>query len=440
MVRLVVALGDMALDVFDDNDGVVDDEAGGEGDAEQRERVDGETEDTDEGEGSDERNRNRDSGDEGRAPILQEEEDDKDDDDDGFDEGLDDFADGCADDGGGVEGDGVFHARREGTSEAVHLGFGIAIDLQGIGVAQLLHAEADGGNAVEGQSAAIGFGAQFGMADVFDLDDAGGGVLDHDVVELLGSGETPDDVHGNLEGLFLIGGRRAKLAGGNFDVLLGESIDDVGGGELAGGELDRVEPDAHGIFADAEDGDVADAFHALESILDVDVEVVAHEEIAVLAVLGVHAGAEDEIGGGLADGDAGLIDLRGQQAGGGTDAVLHVDGGDVEVVAGIKGGGDDAGAVVPAGGLDIAHARDTVDGFFERDGDSGFDLAGIGSDIAGGDEDLRRRELRVERNREGRNDDGSGEDDKERANGGENRAVNEEINQGWPRSSFLILI
>jgi len=58
----------------------------------------------------------------------------------------------------------------------------------------------------------------------------------------------PDDVHGNLEGLFLIGGRRAKLAGGNFDVLLGESIDDVGGGELAGGELDRVEPDAHGIL------------------------------------------------------------------------------------------------------------------------------------------------------------------------------------------------
>ena len=159
VVRLAVALGDVALDVFDHDDGVVDDEAGGQRDAEQRERIDGEAEDADEGEGPDQRNRNGDGGDEGGAPVLQEEEDDQDDDDDGFDEGLDDFADGCADDGGGVEGDGVFHAGREGAGESVHLGFGIAIHLQGVGIAELLHAEADGGNAVEGQGAGVGFGA-----------------------------------------------------------------------------------------------------------------------------------------------------------------------------------------------------------------------------------------------------------------------------------------
>jgi hypothetical protein len=38
----------MALHVLDDDDGVVDDQAGGQRDAEERERVDGEAEDLDE--------------------------------------------------------------------------------------------------------------------------------------------------------------------------------------------------------------------------------------------------------------------------------------------------------------------------------------------------------------------------------------------------------
>ena len=76
----------------------------------------------------------------------------------------------------------------------------------------------------------------------------------------------------------------------------------------------------------------------------------------IVARVGVHAGAENEIGGGLVDGDAGLLNFGGQAALRGADAVLHVDGGDVEIVVGIEGGGDDAGAVVAAGGLDVAHA------------------------------------------------------------------------------------
>ena len=279
---LVVAFLDVALDVFDDDDGVVDDEAGGERDAEERERVDGEAEDPDEGEGADEGDGDGDGGDEGGAPVLQEEEDDDDDDDDGFDEGLDDFVNRGADDSGGIEGDDGLHAGREGFGEAAELGFGIAVHLEGIGVAELLDAETDGGNAVEGEGAGVGVGTQFGAADVLDLHDAGGGVLDDDVVELLRGGEAADDIDGDLEGLLRIGGRLAELAGGNFDVLLAQRADDVGGGELAGGELDRVEPDAHGVLADAEDDDIADALDALEGVLDVDVEVIAHEEVAVL--------------------------------------------------------------------------------------------------------------------------------------------------------------
>ena len=85
--------GEVALDVFNDDDSVVYDEACSKGDAEEGERVDAEAEDLDEGEGADERDRDGDGGDDGGAPVLQEEEDDDDDDDDGFADGADDLFD-----------------------------------------------------------------------------------------------------------------------------------------------------------------------------------------------------------------------------------------------------------------------------------------------------------------------------------------------------------
>src|SRR5258708_39758070 len=65
--------GEMALHVLDDDDGVVDDQSGGEGDAEEGERVDGKAEDLDEGEGADERHGNGHGGGGRGAPVPQEE-------------------------------------------------------------------------------------------------------------------------------------------------------------------------------------------------------------------------------------------------------------------------------------------------------------------------------------------------------------------------------
>ena len=98
-----------------------------------------------------------------------------------------------------------------------------------------------------------------------------------------------------------------------------------------------------------------------------------------------------------------LVDCGGQPALHAGDAVLHVDGGDVEVVAGLEGDRDHAGAVVGAGGAHVAHALDAVDGFFQRDGDGLLHRLGVGADIVGDDANLRRRELRVERDGEGGN-------------------------------------
>ena len=243
-------------------------------------------------------------------------------------------------------------------------------------------------------------------------------------------GEAADDADGHLIGLFGVVWGLAELAGGDFDVLLGEGVGNVKGREFPGGEFFGVEPDAHGVLALAEDDDRADAGDALEGVGDVDVEVVGDEGLREGVIGGDEAGGEDEVRVGLSDGDAGVVDGGWEAALGGGDAVLDVYGGDVEVVTGLEGDGDCACAVVGAGGGDVAHSLDTVDGLFEGDGDCGFNDGGVGTDVVAGHDDLRGSQLGVERDRDRGDGDCAGEDDEQGADGGEDGTADEEIDQG----------
>ena len=169
--------GRVALNVFDDDDGVVDDEAGGERDAEERKRVDAEAEDLDEGKGADERDRDRDGGNDGGAPVLQEEEDDDDDDDDRFTDRRDDLVDRFADDQGGVDGDDALKPGRIGFLQLSQNGAAALVDVESIGVGELLNANTDGIAAFEAatgklQAGVVVFRADLGAANVFDEDDS----------------------------------------------------------------------------------------------------------------------------------------------------------------------------------------------------------------------------------------------------------------------------
>ena len=104
---------DMPLDVLDHDNRVVDDDAGGENDAEERQRVDGEAHQLDERERADERHRNRDRRDERRPPALEKQEHHQDDEHDRLDERDQDLADRLGDDLGRVEGDLVLQSGRE---------------------------------------------------------------------------------------------------------------------------------------------------------------------------------------------------------------------------------------------------------------------------------------------------------------------------------------
>ncbi len=120
----------MPLDVLDHHDRIVNDDTGGEDDAEERQRVDGIVHQLDEGKGADERDRNRDCRDDRAAPGLQEQKDDEDDQRDRFEQRLDDFPDRFFDDVGGIERDQVAHPRRELRREPLHLGRDGLFDVQ----------------------------------------------------------------------------------------------------------------------------------------------------------------------------------------------------------------------------------------------------------------------------------------------------------------------
>src|SRR5208337_3960626 len=156
----------MALDVFDDDDGIVDHEASGEGDTEQRQRVDGEAEQFDEGKSADERDWNRDGRNDRGAPVFQENEDDKDDKNDGLAEGRDYVADRFADRVGGIEGEFILHAGRKALGKAVEFGDAATVHVEGVGGGELGDTDADGFVAVVVEVGAVVFGAEFGVTDV----------------------------------------------------------------------------------------------------------------------------------------------------------------------------------------------------------------------------------------------------------------------------------
>jgi len=209
VMGIVVALAQMALDIFDDDDSVVDDESGGEGDAEESERVDGESEDLDEGEGADQRDGDGDSGNDGSAPVLEEEEDDDDDDDDGFAEGLDDLVDGVVYHGGGVDGDGVFQAGGKGFREFKKRGTALLSNIKCVGVGELEDADTDGLVAAVVEVGAVGFGAYLGATDVFEEDEIAVRILDDDALEFGGFRETTFDADDDLIILLAIAWRLA---------------------------------------------------------------------------------------------------------------------------------------------------------------------------------------------------------------------------------------
>jgi len=134
-----------------------------------------------------------------------------------------------------------------------------------------------------------------------------GAGLDDNVVEFGGFRKPSDRTHAHLIGLSRGQRRLPDLSRRDLHVLLLQRVNNGRSRKAALGQLRRIEPQPHGIFALAKNNDVADPVHALQRILDVDVDVVAQEQAVVLSSLRVHARAKHESAGLLGDDDAGVL-------------------------------------------------------------------------------------------------------------------------------------
>ncbi len=387
---------DVALDVLDHDDGVVDHDADGQDQAEQGQGVQPEAQHHHDREGADQRHGHGDQRDDRGAPALQEQDHHEDHQDQGLEQGVDHRIDGFMHEDGGVVDDVVLDPLGEILLQALHGGADGVGHLQGVGARALEDRQGDGFLVVEVAAQGVVVRAELDAGHVAQVADlASRARTHHDVAELLLGGQAALGVDGDLEVGLAGRGRRADLAGGDLDVLLAQGRDDVAGGHAAGRQLLGVQPDAHGIGAGAEHLHVAHAIGAGQGVLDVQLGVVGQVEL-VVAVIGrgqVHDHQQGRRG--LGGGHADALHLLGQAREHLGHPVLHQHLGLVAVGAEGEGDGEVHG---PVGGRLtrlVEHALDAVDGLFERRGDRLGDHRGLGAGIDGVDRHRGRDHLGI---------------------------------------------
>ena len=172
---------------LDHDDGIVDDDADGQHQAEHRERVDREAEHREKNERADERHGHGEQRDDRRPKILQEDEDHEGDEDDRLDERMDDPLDRGLHRGRRVVDDLVVHVGREQRLRLAHRLVDRLGGLELVCARQQIDGHRAGRLAVEPSEGVVVLRAQFGAPDVLDADlRAGLSLTDDDVLELLG--------------------------------------------------------------------------------------------------------------------------------------------------------------------------------------------------------------------------------------------------------------
>ncbi len=211
----------MVLHGFDDDDGVVHDDADGQHQPEQRQIVQAEADGGHDGKRADDCHRHGHQRDDRRPPVLQEHQHNDGDQGDRLDECADHFVDRLLDERSHVEGDRVVDVVREAFLELLHSVDDALGGSDGVGIGQRPDGEAGVVFAVELASGVQAASAEFDPADVLDADFAAAGVAaDDDLLEFGGVGQTADNRDRKFEGL---AGRRrllAEVAGGDLHVLL----------------------------------------------------------------------------------------------------------------------------------------------------------------------------------------------------------------------------
>ena len=192
----------VAFDILDHDDRVVDDDADREHEPEQGQVVERDAEGVEDSERADQGDRNGDHRDDGGAPTLQKQEHDADDQQDRDENRGDHLVHRFADEYRGIVDDLVADAWRELLGERLHGRQHLVLDRQGIGARLGEDEQRQAWPAIhEGGRAVIG-GADLDTSDIAQTRDAALGVgFEDDRRELLGRAQPAQSLHVELIGL-----------------------------------------------------------------------------------------------------------------------------------------------------------------------------------------------------------------------------------------------
>ena len=391
-----------ALDVLDDHDGVVDDDADGQHQGEERDGVRRVAHRLQGDEGPDQAHGHGERRDQRRAQAAEEQEHHDDDEHEGLDQGLADLVDRLGDEGRGIVGDLPGEPLGEGLGQGADPGLDLLQGREGVRAGGLVDRHHRGGAAVQPRLPVEIGGAELDPGDVAEPQHGPVRVrAQDDVAELLRGAQAPLRLDAELE-LLLVGDRAgADPTHGRLHVLRPDRRDDVARGQVEAGELVGPQPRPHRVILRPPQGRVADAGRALDAVEQIDRHVVRDEERVLHGFGRVDRQHAQQRGGLLLDRDALLADVLGQLGQGDLHPVVDVDGVDVRIGAELEGPGERVAAVVAADALHVDHLVDAHDLRLDGLCDRGFHHLGRGAGIGRRHRDLGRHDVGVLRHRDG---------------------------------------
>ena len=420
------AVLEVAVDVLDDDDRVVDNKSDREHQREQRQQVHGIAEHQHDEEAADQRQRDRDRRDQHRARRAEEQEDHDGDDDQRLDQRLDHFIDRIVDVAGRVIGDLAGQAGRKLVDD-LREDIAHALDHgQQVRIRCDLDADEHRLLAVERHLGVVVLGAERDVGHILQTHDGAVLLLEHELLELvdrvqIGAGREVDRDHLAL-----------GVADGRDVVVRVQRRVDIARGQAGRGELLRIEPGAQREGARAEDLRGLHAGHGLQLRLhDADQvvrDLVRRQRLAVEAEIhrvGAFAGRHGQLR---------LLGLRRQLV----DDRLHlgVDLGQraaaVVVQAQARRDRADAGAAGRAQVVDALRLRDRG---LERRGDEAGDDVGIRTVVGRGHGDRGDLGLRILAHRQRAERAQAEHEDQDADDHRQHRLADEDIGKGhgvWP--------
>ena len=213
-------------------------------------------------------------------------------------------------------------------------------------------------------------------------------------------------------------------------VLCADGRDHVGRRQVVALQLGRVDPHAHRALR-AEQLRLADAGNALDLGQHVARGVVAQRDRVILRVVGREDGEQQEVRARLVHAHALLRDHRRQTRRRTGQAVLHVHLGQIGVGAGREVERDGARAVGLAHRFHVHQSGRTVHLALDHADHAVFQCLGRGAGVNGANDDGRRRDRRVLRDRQLRHGNPAHHQNEQRDHPRENGAVDEELGHEW---------